>query len=204
MWNIFWILTPLRLCHLFYHICPVCWEKYPIFVLYFGKKCPIILYFWAILYLDTLGNPIPGQDVGYPIPRMGGYPIPRMRGYPSQVWLGGVPHHGGYPTLSGLDGVPHQDWRRYPHQDWMGVAPCPGLHGVQPPPPVRRQCSIASTRYGEGGMPLAFTQEDFLVSSNFYTFSFYSIQLVLALDLSRKSRGKFVSFWVYVNVCWLQ
>ena len=49
-----------------------------------------------------------------------------------------------------------------PSQVWMvggGTwgTPQPGLDGVPPPP------SIASTCYAAGGMPLASTQEDFLV-----------------------------------------
>ena len=75
-----------------------------------------------------------------------------------------------------------------PHQDWMGVPPirtgwgyppvgtgwgtptCWDWRGVPPlgldwgtPPPIRRQNSRVSTCYAAGGMPLAFTQEDFLV-----------------------------------------
>ena len=57
---------------------------------------------------------------------------------------------GGYPGTPQLGlyggrvpGVP-------PHQDWMGY------------PPIR-QSSIASTCYAADGVPLAFTQEDFLV-----------------------------------------
>ena len=45
-----------------------------------------------------------------------------------------------------------------------GVYPQPGLDGwgYLGYPPIR-QNSIASTCYPAGGMPLAFTQEDFLV-----------------------------------------
>ena len=77
-------------------------------------------------------------------------------GTPSQVWVGGYP-------ISGLGrGVPHL---------WGGT-PCPGvLHprgvphvrgGTLSPPPIT-QSSIASTCYAAGGVPLAFTQEDFLL-----------------------------------------
>ena len=59
----------------------------------------------------------------------------------------GVPQPGlngrGYP-IPGV-GVPSQVWM---------------VGGTQPP---IRQSSIASTCYAAGGMPLAFTQEDFLV-----------------------------------------
>ena len=75
---------------------------------------------------------------------------------------GGIPHPrsrwgGGYP-ISGLDGG-------FPIQDWMGYPPPIQCWTGTPPPPSRRQSSIASTCYAAGGMPLAFTQEDFLVFS---------------------------------------
>ena len=44
-----------------------------------------------------------------------------------------------------------------PSQVWVGGYPISGLGGVPPP-------SIASTCYAAGGMPLAFTQGDFLVA----------------------------------------
>ena len=49
--------------------------------------------------------------------------------------------------------------------------PQPGLDGY--PPDLERGTppSIASTYYAAGGMPLAFTQEDFLVLLYFVTFS---------------------------------
>ena len=75
--------------------------------------------------------------LGYPISGLGGgYPIPGLDGggdTPSQVWM-----VGGY----------------------LGYPP-PGLDGV-PPPPIK-QSSIVSTCYVAGGVPLAFTQKDFLV-----------------------------------------
>ena len=99
------------------------------------------------------GEGIPSQVVG------GGYPITGLEGgTSSQVWTGGTPSQvwmgeypipgldgGGYPRVPGLDRVP-------PTQDWMGY----------PPPPIR-QSRIERTCYAAGGMPLAFTQEDFLV-----------------------------------------
>ena len=79
-----------------------------------------------------------GGNPGTPQPGLdgGGYPIPGLEG-------------GGYP-IPGLDGggVP---------QVWMG-----GGSTLGTPPPIR-QNSIASTCYPAVGMPLAFTQEDFLV-----------------------------------------
>ena len=64
-------------------------------------------------------------------------------------WGGG----GGYPIL-GLDqgGTPGY----HPGQVWIGRYP--PMTGWGTPPPT----SIASTWYAAGGMPLAFTQEDFL------------------------------------------
>ena len=108
----------------------------------------------------TWGTPQPGLDGG-------GYPGQVLMGeYPGQVWMvGGVP---GVSPQPGLDrGVP---WVP-PHHDWMGY-PSPWVDGVPPTmsgwgtprhewmgyPPT-----IASTGYAAGGMPLTFTQEDFLV-----------------------------------------
>ena len=63
----------------------------------------------------------------------------------------------GYPPpfKTGWD-IPHPRLDGVPIQSKTGS-------GTTPPPPVRRQSSIVSTRYVAGGMPLAFTQEDFLV-----------------------------------------
>ena len=100
---------------------------------------------------------------GYPIPGLmvGGYPIPGLMvgGTPSQVWMVGDGGYPGYPPgqvwmVGRYPGYPPgQVWmvggtQGTPHHDWMGY-----------PPPT----SIASTCYAAGGMPLAFTQEDFLV-----------------------------------------
>ena len=54
---------------------------------------------------------------------------------------------GGTPVLTWDGGTPHQG--QVPGQDWGGT---PNWN------------SIACTCYAAGGMPLAFTQEDFLVS----------------------------------------
>ena len=128
---------------------------------------------------------------GVPRPRSewgGGTPCQVwVGGTPFKVWVGvpccrsgwgipcsrsgwGVPHPRsgqgvpGVPPWPGLDGErypgcpwPGLDGGGYPHhQEWMGYPP--------PPPPIR-QSSIASTCYTAGGMPLAFTQEDFLVTN---------------------------------------
>ena len=103
----------------------------------------------------------------------GGGPHPRsgQGGTTFRVWTGGggIPHprsrrgRGGTPQ-SQLDGVPPgQDWVGYPpsrpgmgypppHHDWM-------RYPLPPPPPS----------YAAGGVPLAFTQEDFLVMFRFHT-----------------------------------
>ena len=49
---------------------------------------------------------------------------------------------------------------------YPGIPPRPGLDDRGTPPPIR-QSSIASTCYAAGGVPLAFTQEDFLVLTYF-------------------------------------
>ena len=77
-------------------------------------------------------------------------------------------------------GVPSaQDWMGYPHQylmwyppvqDWMGVHPPPHIKDWMGYPFPSRDSSIVSTCYAAGGMPLAFTQEDFLVAQNFGNF----------------------------------
>ena len=83
-----------------------------------------------------VGYPVSGPGRGYPVPCPGGYPIPGPgRGYtPSiQDWMGYLPHGPGI-------------WYPAPLiQTWNGVPPCSGLD--------------ATWR----GMPLVFTQEDFLV-----------------------------------------
>ena len=127
-------------------------------------------------------------DQGVPHPRSGwGVPKSSWLGTPSQVWTGG--HHPrsewGCTPSSWPGGTSSQVWMGVtPSQVWMGryagltllartglgtlpdlgwgTPPWPGLDGLPPPPPFR-QSSIASTSYAAGGMPLAFTQEDFLV-----------------------------------------
>ena len=87
---------------------------------------------------------VSGPDVGG---GGGGTPSQVWSGYPSQVWMGGgtpILLMGGTPSKIRMGGT-------LPILDWMGY------------PPIRRQISIASTCYTAGGVPLAFTQEDFLV-----------------------------------------
>ena len=107
------------------------------------------------------GYPILGLGRGYPVSGLGGgYPIPGLKGWgypgypPGQVWM-----EGGTPSqVWGVLWVPSS-------QVWM-VGGYPGYplvrSGWGTPPPIR-QSSIASTCYTAGGMPVAFTQEDFLV-----------------------------------------
>ena len=95
---------------------------------------------------------------------------PAWRGYPSQVQLGdtpakssqGVPWSGPVRQVPKM-GYPHRDGQvrtgRYP--TW-GNPTLPGM-GLSPLPPPPGQDSIWSTWYAVVGMPLAFTQEDFLV-----------------------------------------
>ena len=116
--------------------------------------------------LDGGGVPWPGLDGGgvpgvlfsvctwgTPPPWLDGVPPPARSGW----W--GVP-----PTMTGW-GTPHHDWLRYPPiMTGLGtLPPLPWLDGGNPPPTTTT--NIVSTCYAAGGMPLAFTQEDFLVFS---------------------------------------
>ena len=109
------------------------------------------------------GVPHP-TDGGYPLPRSGqGAPHLADGGVPpSQVWTGGYP-------IQLTEGTPSQVWRGgYPIQ-LTGGTPFPGLDREVPPgrgTPLH-QTSTACTCYAAGGMPLAFTQEDFLVRRYF-------------------------------------
>ena len=93
--------------------------------------------------------------VGRGVPRV---PLhPGLDGVPPLGMYWGTPPIGTgweYPPPSGLDEVPpfRTGWGTPPIQDWIGTLS-----------PIRRQSSVASTCYAAGGMPLAFTQEDFLV-----------------------------------------
>ena len=126
------------------------------------------------------GSPLLGLDGGLPIP--GGTQGTPQPGLDSE----GTPYQGG--TQSGLNCTPHTSrpgwgtpllptlrWGTPPLSDgvpltWDGVTlikTWPGYPldlGWGTPP---RQSSIASTCYTAGSMPLAFTQEDFLVCIQF-------------------------------------
>ena len=71
-------------------------------------------------------------------------PAPGM-GYPPGPGMGYLPPDMGWGTPQDLG------WGTTP-QTWDGVPP--------------RQVRIVNTCYAEGGMPLAFTQEDFLVQND--------------------------------------
>ena len=124
---------------------------------------------------------------------VGGYPISGLGGIPSQVWIGGTPFQvwvGGYP-ISGpgiphvwgypISGVPHVQGDTPSQEDtpclggtpYLGV-PMSGVGvshvwwvGVPISGPPIAQSSIVSTCYMAGCVPLAFTQEDFLVFVSF-------------------------------------
>ena len=98
----------------------------------------------------------PSSWRGVPYPADGGYPIQLMGGTPSSWW--GVPHPAG-------GGVPQPADGGYPGR-YTPLAGVPPTRGTTPPP---HQSSIACTCYAAGGMPLAFTQEDFLV---YFIFTF--------------------------------
>ena len=103
------------------------------------------------------GVPWPGLDGGGCTPARSGWwgvPQPGLDGGggdPGQIWMvgRGVPQ----PGLDGGGGTPSQVWMG-------GGVPCPGLDGGGG---RGVPGSIASTCYAAAGMPLAFTQEDFLV-----------------------------------------
>ena len=100
---------------------------------------------------------------------VGGYPsqVSMMGGYPGTPYPGmGYPPDMGWGTPRSWDGVPTGLGMGYPPGPGMGYPP---RHGMGYPPDLRwgnppRQISIVSTCYAAGGMPLAFTQEDFLVT----------------------------------------
>ena len=142
---------------------------------------------FSLFTLGGGGVPRPRSGVG------GGVPCPRSGwwgGYPGQVWGGGGTQPGldgggaPQPGLDGGGGTPARSgwWGGYPSQVWMvgggylGYPPgqvwmvVGGVPRVTPTP--IRQSSIASTCYTVGGMPLAFTQEDFLVELNFISIFF--------------------------------
>ena len=126
-------------------------------------------------------------------------------GTPSQVWVGGTLARSGWwgdtPSQVWVGGTqPGLDGGGYPGQVWMVGVPQPGLDGGgypgYPPPPIR-QSSIVSTCYAAGGMPLAFTQEDFLVV--FSPATFESDQIVCPGSVLNKS-GWFQGFRTFITM----
>ena len=112
----------------------------------------------------------------------GGYPFPGLDGMgvsPSDVWMGGTPFPGldwGYPLQMVWVGDTPSQVRTGRHLSRTGwVYPHPDL-GRGPLPPRRSGPRVGGTPYHNsltcscyavGGMPLAFTQEDFLVTVSF-------------------------------------
>ena len=107
-----------------------------------------------------LGYPHPGMR--YPPPSRPGWGTPLGWGTlpPARPGLGTPPPWDGVPPTNLGWGTPppsRPGWGTPP--PWDGVPPTLGWGTPSP----TRQSSIASTCYAAGGMPLAFTQEDFLV-----------------------------------------
>ena len=109
---------------------------------------------------------------GYPVPGLGGeYPMPGLGGgYPITGLGGGVPcprsgevHH----PRSG-SGVP---WGApLARSEWWGVPPPTTIMTGWGTPTMTRWDTppqLAGTCYAAGGMPLAFTREDFLVGEKY-------------------------------------
>ena len=97
-------------------------------------------------------------------PPPGGYPSPRF--FPRSLVPGpfkGVPQDGVLPVRSGQIRTPQ-----------------PGQGRVPPSP---RQNSRANTCYATGGMPLAFTQEDFLFLFGFPIFLFSLLVCMIYCEL---------------------
>ena len=134
---------------------------------------------FSLSILAGRGVPCPRSGWGVPHPRLRqgvAHPRSRQVGTPSQVQMGGTPSQvwtGRYP-IPGLDGGTHSADGGYPHprsgQIPQGTPPHPRLDGIPPPSktgwgtPSHPPISKASTCYAAGGVPIAFTQEDFLVT----------------------------------------
>ena len=115
---------------------------------------------WGRCQFTPRGVP-PGPDggEGYPICQQGrGGTASCPESHPILMWavLLSSPDGGGVPLGT-------------PCQDWMGVTPQLELEGYPPlrldrlPPPPHHQEIGRQSSYAAGSMPLAFTQEDFLV-----------------------------------------
>ena len=125
-------------------------------------RCPILPN-WRYPILPNGGYPIL-PDRGIPSSQLGGTPSGQRRGLD-----GGIPHHWdwmGVPLAIGTGwGYPQSwDWMGVPpHQDWIGYPLSRTGWGTPPLPHRDTESSMASSCYTAEGMPLAFTQEEFLV-----------------------------------------
>ena len=104
------------------------------------------------------GTPVPGSSLVSGFPR--GDPSSRFfpRSLVPGLFSGGTPVPAGGGTLVLASGSTPERVGVPPSWDWGN----PSWDWCTPPPP-KRQNSRASTCYVAGGMPLAVTQEDFLV-----------------------------------------
>ena len=148
---------------------------------------------FSLFVSPHLGGGTPVRSGGYPIPGLaGGYPIPglgrgrRRGGYPIQ----GLDRGGylGYPPDGGYLGYPQtrSGWGIPPTRSGWGKPPGPGMGspanlGWDNPPQTWDRVPPPDlgwgTCYAAGGMPLAFTQEDFLVNISFQKVFFFSFLL---------------------------
>ena len=106
----------------------------------------------------------PGPGKGTPCPSPGpGKGVPPCCPCPTPTWTweGGILTSPLSPLLDLGRGYPHPALPPRPEKRLPPTPPCPPA--LPPPSGDRRQNSIASTCYAAGGMPLAFTQEHFLV-----------------------------------------
>ena len=88
-------------------------------------------------------------------------------GYPTWTWERGTPCPTPHLDLGRSTLTPHPawTWEGSTPWTWEGGSP-PSRTGWGTPPAIRRQSSIASTCYAAGGIPLAFMQEDCLVTDH--------------------------------------
>ena len=98
----------------------------------------------------------PQPGMGYPLTWDGVPPPDLGQGTPLDLEWGTPPRPGNGVTPQTWDRVPPRPGTGYPPDLGWGTPPRPGMG----PPPT---WDIASTCYVAGSMPLAFTQEDFLV-----------------------------------------
>ena len=124
---------------------------------------------------------------GYPNPSQGYQPQGTPIQIRFQVRIGGITPSRSGPRSGGYPGIP------------------PIVTGTrwEYPPPVRRQSSIASICYAASGMPLAFTQEDFLVLYIIHlSFMFFVINRKCSkprVDITRSPKeGVSVAPWIWL------